>query len=133
MSSGLTIYSRSCEEGCSADFSLVKEDVLCKMEKEPEVEKKKSCCAKDKHENHQKEEQPKEDCCDIEVISLDADFYGFFPNFDLEQLVSFIGIPAVAEFTFLENNDTYQFIDLPPPDLGVSGRFILLQKNSFLI
>ncbi len=131
MSSGLTIYSRSCEEGCSADFSLKKENVECKSEQE-EVEKK-SCCANSHHENPTKQENEEEDCCDIEAFSLDADFYGFFPSFELDQIDAWVATSGVNDISILRIAEVIQFTNLPPPDLGQTGRSIILHKNSFLI
>lgn len=135
MSSGLTIYSRSCDEGCEKEISLNKEDVDCKSEKNEEEEKSccqkevetKSCCAVDEHEHEN------DDCCSTEAFSLDADFYGSvyvlnidFLQFDNNYTFDFTQV----DFSRVEKN---QFTNLPLPDLGTSGKYIILKKNSFLI
>ncbi|MEZ4936691.1 MAG: hypothetical protein R2799_03770 [Crocinitomicaceae bacterium] len=138
MSSGLTVYTRSCDHGCEKEITLNKESVFCEKEKpKKEREEPKSCCAKTKKKscetNNEKQDQSDEKCCDVEAFSLDVDFYGFFPSFDLQLHFEYVAINTVNDIAILRYATVQFFNDLPPPDIGICGRTLLLQKNSFLI
>lgn len=124
MSSGLTIYSRSCEEGCADVISFSEKDDCCKKE---EVQKP-TCCDEEQHDHGDDD-----DCCDTEAFFLDADFYGSFHKVELEVIALEVPKFDYLEFGLVYQMKKYQFTDLPPPDLLESGRTIILKKNSFLI
>ena len=124
MSSGLTIYSRSCEEGCADVISFFEKGDCCKKEKV----KKANCCHKEQHDHGEDG-----DCCDTEAFYLDADFYGSFHKVESEVIALEVTKFVYLEFGLVYQMEKYQFSDLPPPDLPESGRTIILKKNSFLI
>lgn len=130
LSSGLTVYTRICEDGCESAISILEEDSHCSKENGLEATEKTSCCAS-KVKNEKKK---KDDCCNTESFSLDVDFFGSFQKVGLTQFASTIffydlnsNLKIVPHFNFVD------FCDLPPPDIQESGRSIILKKNSFII
>jgi hypothetical protein len=141
LSSGLTVYTRFCDDGCESVISISEEDSKCNIAQEIEVEAccmkeravEKSCCAPgNEKRNHDNEEE--NHCCETSSFSLDSDFFGSFQKVEITPvgLVS-VEIPSFAiHFTNRLQNIT-DFADLPPPNLIQSGRSIIIQKASFLI
>ena len=146
LSSGLTIYTRICEDGCESVITLSDDNLHCKKQVEiksedsckKNKEAEKSCCSKEENKDLAKTETEKKEkdkgCCSTEKFNLDFDFFGNFTKIELNP--EFLSVVFNAPDSFTITNSAlakYFYTDLPPPNELESGRTIILKKNSFLI
>lgn len=121
--SGFTIYRHECFKSGIVQVSMAEVTDCC--EKKEEVSKPECCKKKEEHKEKKK-------CCSDSKFSkqLKTDL-----TFSAKKIVTdhFVSIPAFYQVDFTLRNSTEKIISYTDPSPPLSGRSILLKKQSFLI
>lgn len=121
--SGFTIYRHECFKSGIVHVGLAKITDCCEKKEE---QKKQKCCSKKEEHNEKKK------CCSDSKFSkqLKTDL-----TFSVQKTFvdHFIIIPSLFKVDFTLCNSTEKIISYTDPSPPLSGRSILVKKQSFLI